>query len=82
MPITASGDQFRAQYARNAASMQKDADKARATGKKVRGGTAEYWQEAADRFVRYSTMTDDEMRAHFAGIAARARAEVAQREAR
>lgn len=41
-------DQVRAQFARNAEATQKDADKARATGKKIRKYTADELQGHAD----------------------------------
>lgn len=38
------------QYRDNAAQMRKMAEKARKTGKKVNGATAEYWEERAKWF--------------------------------
>lgn len=44
-------EQAKAQYLRNSVQMQKMADKAKATGRKVNGATADVWQAKADQFA-------------------------------
>lgn len=47
--------QAQAQYARNAAALQRDAEKARSMApRKYRGYTADQWQASADQFAEYA----------------------------
>jgi hypothetical protein len=57
-------DQLRAGYARNANGLRGMLAKAERTGRKVNGFTAEYLRDRVAEYLRLSTATDDEIRAH------------------
>jgi hypothetical protein len=57
-------DQLRAGYARNAEGLRGMLARSERTGRKVNGFTAEYLRDRVVEYVRLSTATDDEIRAH------------------
>ena len=75
--MTATLAQYRAQYARNAISAQKRADRVRASGKAKSGGyTVAELQAHADDALRLSRLSDAALDAHLTDALARIRAAV------